>query len=203
MANLPTSITATRTAAQHRADHETIHAHVNGLTTGTFTPVLAAVTTNPTLGTSPGLFGRYVIWPTDHATDDICEIQMGWSFGAGMAIGEGVYLGEVPANLVPSFPMEAAGFSSDDGGEGVAVDADGTGDLSHANLFVAVDSELAALPNVTSGVSGVLVPVLDYDQLDGFSVTNYVTHITPWTWAQGDQLRLSCRFWVNRASSTY
>lgn len=187
----------------HKSEHVLIGEH--GETIGvaqpnhsaTFTPVLSATTTHPTLGTGVETMGRYFIVPLTDDYIDLCYLTAGIQFGtSGAAAGSGTYFLEIPPALDPEIYREAdVGLMPLEGWWRASDSSAAAGSkIAHGPCY------LTALFNGLAQTANTLGTAVM--SLSG-STADTVTNAAPWTWANTDELWISLVFTVQRRSSSY
>lgn len=130
--------------------------------TSSYTPVLTASTTNPTLGSGSVSQGRYTLW-----NGNWCAIRGVIQFGtSGVSAGSGQYFIGLP-------------FASNNVGTTVGVAATGTYLARHNSTSV-----LSSGITYCGGGSTVL-------SLVHTATNNTITSSAPWTWAASDYIEFS------------
>lgn len=163
---LPTNRTTANTAAEHVADHNTLHAEYNTPThthSGTdvvyadYVPALTASSSNPTLGSASVAVGRY-------AQDG--DLVHGWAvvkFGtSGAAAGSGSYRISLPVTA-----------------------------LGHATEFTIIGGSLIADSSVgTVNSTYVLLLPAGGGDFVNLQAAAALTNSAPWAWAASDYMRI-------------
>lgn len=149
----------------YATDTDRVWAYISGAwklweATGTWTPTLSAVTTNPTLGSGSIQQGRYRVsqgWLKAHV-----YVQFGSS---GAAAGSGIYELDLPAGLT-LWTAAALGI-----GRWTAYD-------NNANLAAAGEVAIASTTKVR----------LSYPATHPTGTPTNVRNSAPWTWANSDNI---------------
>lgn len=128
-----------------------------------YTPVLTAVTTNPTLGAGSSASGRFCKLGT------LGIIQASFSFGTGAAAGSGTYRISLPSAI-----KFRVGALNTGGPAGSVFVYDSSSGIHRTGIV---------RPDLTNGVLNIVADS---------GATAMVSNSIPWVWADNDQIHLMC-----------